>query len=196
MKVEEKVTGMLLNDGIISLEELEVVKYGLENLRSNILGKLVTLIIGFCFDFLWGSFLLWLLIFPLRKNAGGFHAKTKCRCLFFSSTMLLLSIICFVQISWSLTGYILITALFFAVIFLMAPVENGNKHLDQDEHQIYRKRARVILVSEGVLFLVAVTVYWKELVVVITIDFFVVGVSLVTGRIKLWKQKQRKMNTA
>lgn len=78
----------------------------------------------------------------------------------------------------------------------MAPVENGNKHLDQDEHQIYRKRARVILVSEGVLFLVAVTVYWKELVVVITIDFFVVGVSLVTGRIKLWKQKQRKMNTA
>lgn len=37
MKVEEKVTGMLLNDGIISLEELEVVKYGLENLRSNIL---------------------------------------------------------------------------------------------------------------------------------------------------------------
>lgn len=118
-----------------------------------------------------------------------FHAKTKCRCLFFSSTMLLLSIICFVQISWSMTGYILITALFFTVIFLMAPVENGNKHLGQDEHRIYRKRARLILLSEGVLFLVAVVFGWKELVAVITIDFFIVGVSLVTGRVKLWKQK-------
>lgn len=189
MKVEKKVAGMLLRDEVISPEEFEIVKYGLENLGSSLLGMSITLIIGLCFDFLWGSFWLWMLIFPLRKNAGGFHAKTKCRCLFFSSTMLLLSIICFVQISWSMTGYILITALFFTVIFLMAPVENGNKHLDQDEHRIYRKRARLILLSEGVLFLVAVVFGWKELVAVITIDFFIVGVSLVTGRVKLWKQK-------
>lgn len=195
MKAEKKLAGMLLRDEVITPEEVEIVRYGLENLGSSLLGMSITLIIGHCFDFLWGSFLLWLLIFPLRKNAGGFHAETRCRCLLFSSTVLLVSIICFVQISWSMTGYILITALSFTVIFLMAPVENGNKHLDQDEHRVYRKRARLILLSEGALFMAAVAFGWKKLVVVITIDFFIVGVSLVAGRVKLWKQKQMTANT-
>lgn len=193
MSGEKKVAEMLLRDEVISLEEVEIVKYGLENLGSSLLGVAVTLIIGFCTDFLWGSFGLWILIFPLRKNAGGFHAQTKCGCLFFSSAMLFLSIICFAQTSWPMIGYILITLFFFMVIFLMAPVENGNKHLDKDEHRIYRKRTRLILLSESVLFLVAAAVGWKEVVVVITIDFLIVGVSLVAGKIKLRKHKQ--MNT-
>lgn len=194
MRIEETLAGMLLRDGAISPDEVEIVRYGLENLGSSLLGMSITLIIGHCFEFLWGSFLLWLLIFPLRKNAGGFHAETRCRCLLFSSMMLLVSIICFVQISWSMTGYILITTLSFTVIFFMAPIENGNKHLDQDEHRIYRKRTRLILLSEGALFVIAVAFGWEELVVVITIDFFVVGVSLVIGRVKLWKQKQMTVN--
>lgn len=183
-----------MRDEVISSEEVEIVRYGLENLGSSLLGMSITLIIGHCFDFLWGSFLLWLLIFPLRKNAGGFHAETRCRCLFFSSMVLLVSIICFVQISWSMTGYILITALSFAAIFFMAPVENGNKHLDHDEHRIYRKRTRLILLSEGALFVMAAAFGWKKLVTAITIDFFIVGVSLVTGRVKLWKQRQMTVN--
>ncbi len=130
---------MLLRDGIILPEDVEIVEYGLENLGSSLLGMSVTLMIGFCFDFLFGSFLLWLLIFPLRKNAGGFHAETKGRCLLFSSTILLVSIICFVQIRWSEIGYILVAIFFFAVIFLMAPVENDNKYLDQVEYSVYPK---------------------------------------------------------
>lgn len=95
------MAGMLLRDGIISPDDVEIVEYGLENLGSSLLGMLITLVIGYCFDFLSGSFLLWLLIFPLRKNAGGFHAKTKAGCLLFSSAILLVSIICFVQLGCS-----------------------------------------------------------------------------------------------
>lgn len=53
---------MLLRDGIISPDDVEIVEYGLENLGSSMLGMLITLLIGYCFDFLLGSFLLWLLI--------------------------------------------------------------------------------------------------------------------------------------
>lgn len=181
---------MLLRDGVISPDEVEIVEYGLENLGSSLLGMLVTLVIGFCFDFLFGSILLWLLIFPLRKNAGGFHAETKGRCFLFSSTILLISIICFLQIGHSITGYILVTTFFFLIIFLMAPVENDNKHLDQAEYRVYRKRARLILILETVLFILAVVFIWKELVVAITIDFFIVGVSLLAGKIKLQRKKR------
>lgn len=176
---------MLLRDGVISSDEVEIVEYGLENLRGSLLGMLITLTIGFCFDFLLGSFLLWLLIFPLRKNAGGFHAKTKGRCLLFSSAMLLVSIFCFVQRGWPVMGYILIVAISAVVIFIMAPVENNSKHLDQTEQKVYRKRTRMILTLECMLFIFALVLDLRKLVIVIAIDFFIVSISLVTGSIKL-----------
>lgn len=179
---------MLLRDGVISPDEVEIVEYGLENLGSSMLGMLITLAIGFCFDFLFGSFLLWLLIFPLRKNAGGFHARTKGRCLLFSTVMLLVSIICFVQRGWPVVGYILIVAISAVVIFIMAPVENNSKHLDQTEQKVYRKRTRMILTLECMLFIFALVLDLKELVVAITIDFFIVSISLLAGKIKLQLQ--------
>lgn len=174
----------LLKDGVILPEELEIVEYGLENLGSNLLGLLVTLMIGLCFDFLLGSFLLWLLIFPLRKNAGGFHASTKGRCLLFSAGMLLVSIICFVYVECSESVYSLIAVFSFLVIFVMAPVENDNKLLDQTERRIYRKRTRLVLLLEGTLFMLALFFGWKELTVVLTIVFFIVGISLMAGKVK------------
>ena len=109
---------MLLRDKVISLEEVEIVEYGLENLGSSLLRMFITLLIGYCFDFLRGSFLLWLLIFPLRKNAGGYHAETKGKCLLFSSAMLFVSIICFVQIEWLNIGYMLVAVCCVAIFSL------------------------------------------------------------------------------
>ena len=185
LKTEKVLAGMLLRDGIISQEEVEIVEYGLENLGSSMLGMLITLTIGFCFDFLLGSFLLWLLIFPLRKNAGGFHAKTKGRCLLFSSAMLLVSIICFVQVGCSETVYILVAIISTGVIFLMAPVENNKKYLDQTEQKVYRKRTRIILLLEWMLFIPAVLLNLEELIIATTIAFFIVCTSLLAGRVKL-----------
>lgn len=185
LKPEKILAERLLRDGVIMPDEVEIVEYGLENLGSSLLGMLITLAIGFCFDFLLGSFLLWLLIFPLRKNAGGFHAKTKGRCLLFSTAMLLLSILCFVQMECSEIGYILVTIISAGVIFVMAPVENDNKHLDKVECRVYRKRTRVILLLESLLFVLAFVIAWKELIVVVAMDFFIVCVVLITGRVKM-----------
>lgn len=190
LKIGKKLAGMLLRDRIISPEEVEIVEYGLENLGSSLLGMSITLLIGYCFGFLRGSFLLWLLIFPLRKNAGGYHAETKGRCLLFSTAILIVSVICFVQIEWLDISYILVAVCCFAIIFFLAPVENANKHLEQVEYLVYRRRIRMILLLEGSLYAAAVIFNWKELVTVITIVFFIVGISLLIGRIKLRKHKQ------
>ncbi|WP_300833087.1 accessory gene regulator ArgB-like protein [uncultured Acetatifactor sp.] len=186
MRIGKKLAGMLLRDNVISSEEVEVVEYGLENFGSSLLGMSITLLIGYCFGFLRGSFLLWLLIFPLRKNAGGYHAETKSRCLLYSSAILFVSVICFVQVEWLDLGYILVAGFFFAIIFLLAPVENDNKRLELVEYRVYRKRARIILLLEGTLFATAVTFKWEELIAVITIVFFIVGMSLIIGKVKLW----------
>lgn len=183
------LTDKLLKDGIISVEETEVVEYGLESIGSSLLGLLVTLTIGACFDFAWGSLLLWLLIFPLRKNAGGFHAETKMRCLLFSSAAVIISIVCLEQIKWTEAGYVLIAIICVVVIWIMAPVENGNKRLDNEECRVYRKRTRTILLLETLLFVLSLMFGWEGLMIVITMGFSIVCVVLLTGKVKMLMRK-------
>ena len=161
------------------------MEYGLENFGSSLVGMLITLLIGFSFDFLLGSLLLWMLIFPLRKNAGGFHAETRSSCLLFSTVTLLVSIVCFTQIKWSTTEYLLIALCLFVFIFFMAPIENNNKHLDQIEYKIYQKRTRGILLAEATLLAMALIFNWKIVVIAITTNFFIVSISLFAGKLKL-----------
>ena len=48
----------------------------------------------------------------------------------------------------------------------------------------------MILLLEMGLFVAALTFRWKMLIVVVTMAFFIVGVSLVAGRIKLQMHKR------
>lgn len=183
------MTKRLLADGIILSEEEEIVKYGLENLKSNLTGFLLTLLIGACFHCLLESAVLWMLNFPLRKNAGGFHAETKMKCILLSAAILLAAMGGLVRIIWSPIVYIGITLVSFVFILYLAPVENLNKRLDKLERRVYGERTRMILVIEGTLFVIAMVLDWDRLIAVSVANFAIVGVSLVAG-----KQKLKKMN--
>lgn len=113
MRVAAKMTNRLLTDEVISSEEAELVQYGLENFVSTLLGLIAVLLIGGCFGHCPESFMLWLFIFPLRKSAGGFHAKTRIRCWVISVGMLIASFLLFVQLEWHngvYVGHTVVTA--------------------------------------------------------------------------------------
>ncbi len=76
----ERLTNMLVSEEIISNEEKEIVRFGLESICGNLVGMVLTMVIGICFKHIGEAVFLWLLLFPLRKNAGGFHASTKTHC--------------------------------------------------------------------------------------------------------------------
>lgn len=143
MKTQKVLAGMLLRDGIISPDEVEIVEYGLENLGSSLLGMLMY-----------------------------FHRQC---CWYLSSVLYRKGV---------QRQYILVAIIPTGVIFLMAPVEN-NKYLDQTKQKVYRKRTRIILSLERMLFMLALVLDLEELIVAITIVLFIVCTSLLTGRIKL-----------
>ena len=103
----------------------------LEILKSTFTGFLLTLLTGVCFHCLLESVLLSILNFPLRKNAWGFHAKTKIRCILLSAVVLLATLGGLVRIIWPKIVYIGIALVSFAFILYLAPVENPNKRLDK-----------------------------------------------------------------
>ena len=187
----ERLTDFLEKEETISDEEKEIVQFGLESLGGNLLGIILTLVVGVCFQQVREALLLWFLLFPLRKNAGGFHAKTKVRCFLSSTVTIIVSMVCIQQIRWTETENILITVISAVVIWIMAPVENGNKRLDSVEYRVYRQRTRKILLLEVLLFVLSLTFGWEDLVIVITMVFSIVCVVLVTGKVKMLKDRRR-----
>lgn len=71
----------------LSAEEKEIVLFGLMQGRSLINSIAVTILLGLLMGLLWESVLFVICFLPLRRYAGGFHAKTREGCLFFSVTI-------------------------------------------------------------------------------------------------------------
>ncbi len=185
MKLAAMLTKSLLNDNVILEDETNIITYGLENLIGNIVGILVILVMGAFFHHTLDSFMVWLLAFPLRKYAGGFHAKTRGRCLITSITMILISFVIFFQFEWEMMTIFLIALAFSIIIFFLAPVGNPNKPLDELEHKMYQMKSRGFLLVEGMVLCFALCFKQERMVIAITICFFMVGISLLAGTVKL-----------
>ena len=184
----ERITNSFLVEGIISDEEKEVIQYGLESLGGNLLSIVLTLAVGACFGQIEDAVLLWLFLFPLRKNAGGFHAETRTGCLFLSAAMLILSFALYTVIIPTVAFYGISLIVTGMMIWLLAPVENPSKRLDDTEYRIYRRRSRLLLASEGVIFIVAWWIRWNPAMGSIAMALFIVALSLVMGRLKTMKR--------
>lgn len=182
----QRLADQFVRDGVVAPEDAEIVRYGLEALADNMLAFLLTALVGFFYGSLLSGIALWVLIFPLRKYAGGYHAKTKARCYLISVGMLVVAFVLLYQPVYHPVVYFILVAIS-SYIFMNAPVDHENKVLDMTERRVYRRRTRVVLVLESTLFVIAWTLGLGNLMVVITMCFGIVGVALVMG-----KQSSRK----
>ncbi len=178
----QRLTDQFIRDGIVLPENAEIVQYGLEALAGNLFSGVITLGIGYCFGSALSGIVLWILIFPLRKYAGGYHAKTRRSCFFISIGMLLLAFTLLYRVDWHLEIYFFVAIISGIYIFLNAPIGNASKVLDVVEQKVYRKRTRIILILESALFAMAWVFECEVLLAVIAMCFGIVGMLLVMGK--------------
>ena len=143
------------------LNEKSIIRFGLLSLSTNIVSILFFLLFGV----FWGSWtdglLFWLFFFPLRKNAGGFHAKTQMGCIFFSIVALFLDYYFWEQIIRIKMICVMVSAICCVSIFVLAPQGSRNKELDITEEKVYRKRVCCILSAEVVVFIISIACDWE-----------------------------------
>lgn len=166
-------------------EEREIVLYGLESMGGNLLGAILILIIGAGFGCVGDAILLWFWLFPLRKYTGGFHAATRTGCLFVSSGMLFMAFTIFAGFKHTIFFYAVNGIVSGCVIWWFAPVGNPAKGLDESEHVIYQQISRKIMVTEMVIYFLAIYYEWECVIRSIGMTFFIAGISLVAGVINL-----------
>lgn len=149
-----KIIEYMINKEMIDESETKVIEFGLDMLRTVLIGGIVAISVGIALGMFWETIFFLALLMPLRQYAGGFHAKTKIGCALLSTVLLVLSVLMFkyatlhrlIQISLYLLGS------FFIVKY--APVENHENPLDDLEVKVYGNRTKRILVIESVIFVI------------------------------------------
>ena len=161
----DRVLNQLIKLNIIDSEDEEIYRFGLEGISLKLIHYLSYLLIavllheGMRFLIFFSAFLL------LRKNAGGYHAKTKGGCYVSSCITVLCMTICIKEaVGWRnlipVTG--ILTVLADIVIFALAPLGNRNRILEQEEIIAFRRRSYAFLILENVFAILLVMIGIKE----------------------------------
>lgn len=183
LMLADKVTNFLHKKNVITTDEIEVVKFGLESLVGNLLGLLLTLSTGILFKHFSVAVILWVVLFPLRKTVGGYHASTKLKCFCVSLVQLVLSFVLFTTFEYRTLIYCICSFASGGVIWFFAPVENPMKKLDFIEYEVYKTRSRTILVMEGCILIVSLCFKWMCIVKSISMALVIACISLMMGKI-------------
>ena len=184
MNLTTHLTDYLVDGKNIPDSEREIIRYGVEGILNNLLGIFITLTVGIFCDCVFESCVFWIFFWTLRKHAGGFHAKTKFRCLMMSVVLLFLAFEFLLKAGWTIDVYTWIMVIGSGCIFYLAPVETHNKHLDEREVRVYRKRTRIILSIQLMLYFLSLILGREQLCRVLAVNVVVVSFSLILGKIR------------
>lgn len=185
MNLTTHLTDYLVDGKNIPDSEREIIRYDVEGILNNLLGFFITLTVGIFCDCVFESCVFWIFFWTLRKHAGGFHAKTKFRCLMMSVVLLFLAFEFLLEAGWTIDVYTWIMVIGSGCIFYLAPVETHNKQLDEEEVRVYRKRTRIILGIQLILYFLSLILGGEQFCRIVAVNVVVASFSLVLGKISL-----------
>lgn len=151
-RTAEKLAEVAISKNVIALEDKAMYVYAYEAMFARILGWGTLLVLGIIFQCLPGTIAFFIMFFPLRIFAGGYHAHSYERCYITSTiTFLFLTIGSRFWIS-DINPLILIVIVVacLTAILMLAPVGDENKPLDQFEQIKYGLIAKVIATIETI----------------------------------------------
>lgn len=191
-RLANAITDKLIEWDIINSEDRELYAYGFWQGSIYILNYASVFFIGLLFGMLWQSLVFIVSYGLIRPVSGGYHARTQRNCYLFSILLILVVLSILKWFQWNGIVCFLILLLSGAVIFILAPVEDENKPLDEKEQMVYRHRSRIVL-----FFLSAFTLSFLVTGIIqvannIAISLLASAIMLILGEIK--NRTARKTN--
>lgn len=151
--VSHHLADRLVQNEIISKEDYEVYRFGIECFIMKAVHIITYLLLGLWLHMLRELVVFLIVFIPLRVYSGGYHAKTPLNCYFVSCGAVLTAIFMMKNAPSFIMNHSIIWA--FAVsllLFIIVPVESSNKPLDSIEKNHYKKKAGIIImVSLGLV---------------------------------------------
>lgn len=183
-RLSEKFVKKLIDAEIISNMDADVYSYGFFQGIMMLINIMTILLLGMIFKLMIPCILLNFAYIPIRIYAGGHHADSSAKCYVNSTIMIavLLAIIKWVPIHFALLVLLLIVSSI--VIWTLAPVETENNPLDESEKEVFKKRARVILIIEAIVFFISLIFCKNWIAQTIALGLFTECIMLIIGYLK------------
>lgn len=178
------LTDKLIGWKIIDGEDRDLYAYGFWQGGIYIFNYASVFLIGLLFGMLWQSLVFILSYGLIRPMAGGYHARTQRNCYLFSLLLIVIVLSMLKWFPWNSIVCILVLLFSGAVIFILAPVEDENKPLDETEQMVYRHRSRVVLSVLSALTLLFLVTGLVPIANNITLSLLVSAVMLILGIMK------------
>lgn len=186
-----RFTDKLVQCNIVKSEDRELYVYGFWQGAILVLNYATVVVVGAVVQMLWQSLVFMLAYGILRPAAGGYHARTQRSCYIFS-LLLLLAVLGFLHwFPWNslcVWGMLGVSA---TIIFLLAPVEDENKPLDETEQKVYKKRSRWIAIMLSAAAIILLILKLQYIANCITVAVMASSIMLVLGKFKNSKIKTK-----
>ena len=118
-------------------EKEEIIRYGLDRIKSICTMTFVTLLMGCIFQVFFQSIIFLVCFIALRKYAGGYHADTQNRCYVISTAIIAVALLAIRYMSDGSDNeiFILLQSLNFILLYFLVPVDNKNHRLEYWEKE-------------------------------------------------------------
>lgn len=187
-EISIKFSESLSKNGVIPKEEREIYRYGMEALIATVVNFIIVLSLGLACHKLLHTIFFLLVYCSIRSFAGGYHAKNHLSCIVtFASTYLVLLILSgifpiqqcnvFLVIGWILS---------FIIIWLIAPVEDLNRPIEEEENKNFSKKSKTLIVVNTSVLIAGFYLFpnFSEYIVFGVFGFVSIGLVALIGFIK------------
>ena len=183
-ELSNKITKKLVDINIIEAGDSELYEYGFWQGGVLFFNFLTVVLLGILFNMLLESIIFLIFYGVLRTIAGGYHARTQHACYILSILLMVVVLIMLKTFPWNTIICCILTILSISVIFILAPVQDENKLLDETEKKIFKKLSRVISLLYGFIIFLLFLLNKNELAYCVVISLFTISIMLIIGEIR------------
>jgi len=185
--MSKNISSFFSMHGIISADDREVYEYSFEVLFSYLFSFFATVIIALLSGTVFYTALYFVGFIPLRLVAGGFHAKNHLRCFIILMLVYLTFLLTLLLLSDIVMRVSIIASIIFSIllVFMMAPSEDTNKPISDNDSVRLRRSSRTTVVGFSALIGLLVTfVPDIRIAFSVAMGTLTVGASLLSNYVK------------
>ena len=190
-KITEKITMRIILKFHLNNSDQDIYSYGMFMFLSFAIFGVIAFVFGIIFDCVIESFFFYIFFQLLRKYCGGYHADTSGRCEFMTTIIIIICIASIKAVEYLKSENILflISLLFFAIVYILSPIDTKENPLSKEEKKEFQKISRIIIWV--ILSIISVTFIAKFdlLFVPCCVSIILEGALLIAGKIKNTKRK-------
>lgn len=156
------------NNTKINPEEENIILFGLNMIKMVGLALFTAIIISIIMGEFFEAVVFLTTLIPLRQFAGGYHTKHKWTCYIMSLIIYIASLLFIKMIEINCVIQILVVFVSIVIIFSLAPIDNADNELDDNERYIFADKTRMTFIIEllAFMFLIIFNLHaWSKIIV-------------------------------